>query len=164
MDYEDNLPDVGQWGPAGNKQETLTNALMMTCQIAQRRIVARAQVEIDFNIYNFDSGPGVEDIVREELANLLPRRYCVDAGIINDRSGYTAGDCDIVVRDDIWTPVIKPGATDQSRRFHFPIEGVYAAVEIKQTLGLKGNCSRLRGRSGFAEDNPCLATPPQEAG
>ena len=26
------------------------------------------------------------------------------------------------------------------------------------------NCSRLRGQNRFAEDNPCLAAPPQEAG
>ena len=137
MNYEENLPDVSQWKPDANKQEILKNALMMTCQVAQRRIVARTNAEIEFNINNFDSGLGVEDIVREELANLLPQRYRVDAGIVNDRSGQTAGDCDLAIRDNIWSSVIKLGATDQSRRFHFPIEGLYAAAEIKQTISLK---------------------------
>ena len=115
MNYEENLPDVSQWKPDANKQEILKNALMMTCQVAQRRIVASTNAEIEFNINNFDSGLGVEDIVREELANLLPQRYRVDAGIVNDRSGQTAGDCDLAIRDNIWSSVIKLGATDQCR-------------------------------------------------
>lgn len=137
MVYETNLPDVSQWVPRANQQETLKNALMMTCMVAQRRIVARAEAEIAFNVDNFDSGPGVEDIVREELANLLPQRYRTDGGVINDHLGRTAGDCDIIVRDDVWSPVIKQAATNQSRRAHFPVEGIYAVIEVKQTLGLK---------------------------
>ena len=135
MKWNEDLPDVGVWQPKGSKEGTLRNALMMTCQVAQRRIVARAESEAAFNIENFDSGLGVEDILREELANLLPQRYSVSTGVVNDGCGKTAGECDLLVRDHMWSPVIKPGATAVSRRFHFPIEGIYAAVEIKQTLG-----------------------------
>lgn len=130
-----NLPDVTGWQPAASTEDTLRNALMATCQIAQKRIVARAEAEIRFNIQRFDSGAGVEDIVREELGNLLPKRYLVNAGVVDDREGRTAGDCDILIRDPLWSPVIKPGATARSRRRHFPIEGIYAAAEIKQSLG-----------------------------
>ena len=108
---------------------------MTTCQIAQKRIVAQMDAEIRFNVQNFDSGPGVEDIVREQLASLLPGRYALDAGVVNDRHGRTADDFDLLVCDPLWSPVIKPGATARSRRCHFPIEGLYAAAEIKQTLG-----------------------------
>ena len=131
-----NLPDVTQWQPAASSEDGLRDVLMTTCQIGQRRIVSRAEAEIRFNIQNFDSGPGVEDVVREELANLLPARYSVDAGTVNDRRGRTAGDCDALIRDPLWSPIIKLGATALSRRRHFPIEGIYAAAEIKQTLGL----------------------------
>lgn len=131
-----NPPDVSQWQPAVSSKDNLRNSLMATCRFAQRRIVSRAEAEIHLNIQNFDSGAGVEDIVREELANLLPARYSVDAGVVNDREGRTAGDCDTLIRDPLWSPVIKPGATACSRRRHFPIEGIYAAAEIKQTLGL----------------------------
>lgn len=130
-----NLPDVSAWQPAASSGASLGNALMTTCQIAQRRIVSRAEAEIRFNIQHFDSGAGVEDVVREELGNLLPQRYSVDAGVIDDRGGRTAGDCDVLIRDPLWAPVIKLGATASSRRQHFPIEGIYAAAEIKQTLG-----------------------------
>ena len=135
MKWNEPFPDVSQWQPKRNNEDTLGNALMMTCQVAQRRIVASAEAEIAFNIHSFDSGLGVEEIVREELSNLLPQRYSVAAGVVNDRFGKTAGDCDMVIRDRLWSPVIKLGATTKSRRFHFAIEGIYAAIEIKQTLG-----------------------------
>ena len=72
---------------------------MITCQAAQTRIINEAENERKFNIDNYDSGPGVEDIVRQEVSKLMPRRYCVDAGVVNDQKGQTAGDFDIVVRD-----------------------------------------------------------------
>ncbi len=137
MDWNENLPDVSKWQPNFRKQDTLANALMITCQVAQRRIQAVAKAEIGFNINNFDSGAGVEDIVREELSNLLPNRYSVEAGVVNDHNGKTAGDCDLLVRDSIWSPAVKLPAAKQSRRSHYPIEGVYAVAEIKQTLGFK---------------------------
>ena len=137
MNWDENLPDVGAWEPTSRNIDTLRNALELTCQIAQDRITSRSKSERRFNVHNFDSGSGVEDIVREELANLLPKRYSVDAGVVNDRNGLTAGDCDLIIRDPLWSPAVKLGATDDSRRYHFPIEGVYAIAEIKQTLGYR---------------------------
>jgi hypothetical protein len=97
----------------------------------------RVQNERDFNIDNFDSGPAVEEIVRDELANLLPRRYSVRAGVVVDRDGRTAGDCDVVIFNELWFPSLKEGATPSSRRTYYPIEGAYAILEIKQTLGFR---------------------------
>ena len=137
MPWDKPLPDVETWQPRVTSDNTLRNSLMVTCQFAQARIVARSNAEIRFRVQNFDSGLGTEEIVREELARLLPNRYGVSPGLISDRQGQTAGDCDLIVRDPNWSPVIKPGATSESRRLHFPIEGVYAVTEIKQTLGRK---------------------------
>ncbi len=134
MNWDESLPDVSCWRPIQNNN-TLKSALEITCQLAQHRIQSRSKAEVRFNIFNYDSGSGVEDIVREELSNLFPDRYSIEAGVVNDRHGKTAGDCDLIIRDGIWSPVIKLGATSMSRRYHFPIEGVYAAAEIKQTLG-----------------------------
>ena len=134
--WDEDLPrNVSSWQPVSNNSDTLENALEITCQLAQNRITRRSQAEVRFNVFNYDSGFGVEDIVREELANLLPQRYSVEPGVVNDRCGKTALDCDLIVRDQIWSPAVKLGATSGSRRFHFPIEGVYAVAEIKQTLG-----------------------------
>ena len=135
MNWDKSLPDVSCWQPIQKNNDTLKNALEITCQLAQHRITSRSRAEVRFNIFNYDSGSGVEDIVREELTNLLPDRYSVEAGVVNDRHGKTAGDCDLIVRDRLWSPVIKLGATAISRRFHFPIEGVYSGSEIKQALG-----------------------------
>lgn len=137
MKWHEELPDVSSWQPAGAKQNTLSNALMITCHTAQARILARVKAEIEFNLHNFDSGLDIEAIIRDELSNLLPSRYVVTKGIVSDRSGNTAGEGDLLVRDHLWSSAIKPGATAESRRFHFPIEGVYAAAEVKQTLGYR---------------------------
>jgi hypothetical protein len=137
MKWHERLPDVDAWQPTSVKQNILSNALMITCRTAQIRIMARVKAELEFNLHNFDSGLDVEAIIRDELSNLLPSRYVVTKGILSDRSGSTAGECDLLVRDHLWSSVIKLGATAESRRYHFPIEGVYAAAEVKQTLGFK---------------------------
>ena len=137
MEWNENLPDVSKWQPRNTNQASLSNGLMITCQAIQSRIMSEAENERRFNIDNFDSGPGIEDIVRRELSSLMPLRYCVDAGVVNDANGKTAGDVDVVIKDQIWTNVVKLKATSQSRRSHFPFEAIYAAMEVKQTLGFK---------------------------
>ena len=109
----------------------------MTCQAIQRRIINEATIEEGFNIRNFDAGPALEDIVRQELGKLLPDRYSVDKGVVNDSEGRTTGDCDVLITNRIWAPVVKLGATAESRRVHFPIEAVYSIVEIKRTMGIE---------------------------
>lgn len=137
MRWNRNLPDVSVWSPRAHRSESLRQGLMLSCQAAQARIVSQAEVEIGFNIDHFDSGLGIEDILREELSKLLPDRYSMDAGVVNDHDGLTAGECDVLVRNRTWAPVIKLGATTTSRRFHYPIESIYSAVEVKQTLGFE---------------------------
>ena len=137
MNWNENLPDVTSWQPTQHNDETLKQALEVTCQVAQRRIVSGSQAEVLFNIFNYDSGLGVEDIVRQEFTNLLPHRYSVDFGVISCRHGRNAGDCDLIIRDRSWSPAVKLGAIVTSRRCHFPIEGVYAVAEISQGLGFQ---------------------------
>ena len=137
MNWKDNLPDVGEWQPQSEKSKTLSAALEMTCQAVQSRIINEADIEEGFRINNFDVGPGLEDIVRQELSKLLPSRYSVDAGVVNDKDGKTAGDCDVLITNRIWASVVKLGATPESRRVHFPIEGIYSVVEVKRTLGFE---------------------------
>ena len=134
-EWKENLPDVNKWQPNTARNETLSAGLLLTCQAAQARIVSEAGIERRFNIHNFDSGSGVEDIVRQEFSKLLPNRYAINAGVVNDRDGNTAGEFDILIRDCMWSPAVKLGATPSSRRFHFAIESIYSAIEVKQTLG-----------------------------
>ena len=136
MKWNENLPDPSDWLPKSDPEtkQTLTQALRLTCGAAQQRIIQEAKIERSFNIYQFDSGVGLEDIVRRELRRLLPSRYDVSPGVLNDASGATVGDCDVLINNGMWAPVIKLGATEESRRIHFPIEAIYAIAEIKQTL------------------------------
>ena len=135
MNWRKNLPDVTTWQPLTDRAYVLSAGLEMTCQAIQRRIINEAMIEEAFNIGNYDAGPGLEDIVRQELRRLLPSRYSVDKGVVNDGDGKTAGDCDILITNRIWAPVVKLGATSESRRVHFPVEAVYSIVELKRTLG-----------------------------
>lgn len=100
----------------------------------EARIKAEADIEKKFNINNFDAGPGIEDIVREQFRTLLPDRYAVTPGVVIDRNGDNCGDCDLVIANRFWAPLLKFGATNESRRVHIPVEAVYSVLEVKQTL------------------------------
>lgn len=130
------LPDTTQWQPRSRASDTLKSSFLKRCKWIEDGIRLRVQAEKGMSIDNYDSGLGVEDIIRKELESLLPARYAVRAGVIVDRKGNTGGDFDAVVFNDTWFPQVKSGATEESRRAYLPIDGVYAACEIKQTLDL----------------------------
>ena len=128
------LPDVSEWQPRDSASETLQDAFLKRCLAVEKLIHLRAQAEQDMNIDNFDSGIGVEDIVRDELGKILPSRYSTEHGVLVDRYGKTGGDYDLIVFNESWFPRVRAGATEASRRSYYPIEGAYAVGEIKQTL------------------------------
>jgi hypothetical protein len=128
------LPQTHKWQPRKDKTDTLQEAFLKRCVNLEKKILLKIVQEKEANINNFDSGAGVEDILREELKLLIPKRYDIQAGVINDRLGNTAGDCELIIFNDEWFPSIKAGATPASRRVHLPIEGVYAVCEVKQSI------------------------------
>jgi hypothetical protein len=130
------LPDTNNWLPRDDKTNALKNTFLQTCRSIQARIIAESNIERDFNIDNFDSGPGVEDLCKNQIQLLLPTRYEAMSGVISDQTGRTCGECDIVIVNKQWFPLIKYGATKESRRIHIPVEAVYSVVEVKQTLTL----------------------------
>jgi len=138
------LPDTTQWKPRESASGNLKSAFLHRCIGLEKEIGLRAKLEKGMNIDNFDSGLGVEDIVREALSQLLPRRYSVKAGVITDRDGNTAGDFEVVVFNEQWFPAVKAGATPQSRRVFLPIDGVYAVCEVKQTLDFESLDAALK--------------------
>jgi hypothetical protein len=153
------LPDTAQWQPRSDAVENLRSAFVQRCRAAENVIALKAANERAMNVDNFDSGLGVEDIIRDEIRGILPRRYAVQPGVISDRTGKTAGDVDIAVFNDLWFPTVKAGATPSSRRVHMPIDGVYAVIEAKQTLdyasfdaGMRKlvSCHRLERPATFA--------------
>ncbi len=157
------LPDTSQWLPKSDKRAALRSTFLQTCRSVEARIIAEADIEKNFNINNFDAGPGFEDIVREQFRMLLPDRYAVTPGVIIDSDGDNCGDCDLVIANRIWSPLLKYGATDESRRIHIPVEAVYTVIEVKQTLteaSLDDAMKKLvtykrlkRSRSGYGQIN-----------
>jgi hypothetical protein len=114
--------------------DTLREAFAKRCSAAEESIRIHADYERRMGVHNFDSGIPVEDLVRDEFRRLLPSRYSVRSGIVVDATGYTAGQCDVVVFNDLWFPVVKAGPVESSRHHILPIEGAYAIGEVKQTL------------------------------
>ena len=138
------LPNTVEWQPRETATETLQSAFLETCIAAEKLICLKSQIERNMNVDNFDSGIGLEDIVREEFRKLCPSRYSITSGVINDRDGKTGGDFDLIIFNELWFPQVKAGATAESRRAHFPIDGIYAVGEIKQTLDFQSLDSAMR--------------------
>jgi hypothetical protein len=136
-DARDRPPRVSTWVPKQHPTETLNRAFFRRCDQIEREIISRVAYEKDFNEHAFDSGLAVEEIIRQALRELLPKRYSVQAASVSDSKGYTAGDCDVVIFNDFWFPVVKSGATQESRKVYLPIEGIYAVLEVKQSLTAK---------------------------
>src|SRR6266536_1372121 len=114
------IPDTTKWLPRKDASGNLKDIFYRRCLNSESLILKKLEQEKEFNIDNFDSGPGVEDIIREEFSKILPERYFVTKGIVNDRNGFTAGDQDMIIFNRFWFPYLKSGATQESRRFHFP--------------------------------------------
>jgi hypothetical protein len=138
------LPQVSAWVPKRHPAETIDSAFYRRCHQIEREILSRVAYEKKFNEHAFDSGWTVEEIIRLSLHEVLPRRYAVQAASVSDSKGYTAGDCDVVVFNNLWFPVIKAGPTPESRRVYLPIEGVYAVLEVKQSLTAKSLDDAMR--------------------
>ncbi len=131
---ESKIPDTSTWIPREVASETISSAFRNRCRSIESDILRRAEDERRATLHNYDSGLDVEDILRTELQKLLPKRYSVTNGTVVDRLGKTCGDCDCVVFNDVWFPIVKGPAASGSRRVFLPIEGAYAIGEIKQTL------------------------------
>jgi hypothetical protein len=140
------------WAPTDRSRETLSEAYSKRCGFVEENIVRRAVHERAMNVHAFDSGDGIENLVRSEISALFPKRYGFHPLTLTDRQGRSAGDVDIAVTNDHWFPETKAGTTATARHVQFPIEGVYAAIEVKQTMSMKSlddameklvKCSRL---------------------
>jgi hypothetical protein len=137
-------PNTASWVPKKHPAETLDSAFFRRCRQIEHETLSRVAYEKEFNEYAYDSGWIVEEIVRQSLREMIPRRYAVHAASLGDSKGYTAGDCDAVIFNDLWFPVVKAGPTTESRKVYLPIEGAYAVLEAKQSLTKKSLVDAMR--------------------
>jgi hypothetical protein len=133
MDSDLPIPDPSNWTPRDASQN-LAAVFAAECNGAEEKLLQGLRHEKKFVIDNFDSGLPFESLVRDELKHLLPRRYTVTSGLVLDRHGKTAGNCDVVVFDDRWFSPVKYPASKDAGKPYIPIEGVYGVGEVKQTL------------------------------
>lgn len=85
-------------------------------------------------------GDRVEDLIRDALTALLPRKIGVSKGFVVDSTGAMSDQMDVILYDRLNTPQVPlpEGAYPKGTRV-FPVEATYACGEIKTVL----NSSKL---------------------
>jgi len=81
--------------------------------------------------HNLEKGLGNEQALRSILGTVLPRRLAVTKGKLINEHGDTSKQIDIIVYDALNCPVL---FTDENANQILPIQGAYAAIEVKTTL------------------------------
>ena len=77
-----------------------------------------------------ERGRLLEDVFRDVLRRMLPGRFAIGSGIMINSEGATSSQTDIIIYDTQFNSQI---LTEYSGVL-FPIECVYAAIEVKETL------------------------------
>ncbi len=106
-----------------------------------RGISQQLQAEVNFinNLFQHQGvkGEGNESVLRELLTRFIPKKYSVGTGIVIDRTGKQSRQCDIVIYDSLQYPALLSLASIHL----FPVDIVYATIEVKTTLD-SGECQR----------------------
>jgi hypothetical protein len=103
------------------------------CKRLEEELLLNLKDSKILNLNNFDSGLEAEKILTNTLRKLFPTRYSIYKGILSDRHGCTSGEHDIILFNETWFPLLT-GNDENAHKKYFPIEGVYAIGEVKQTL------------------------------
>ncbi|GGY39180.1 hypothetical protein GCM10011297_10480 [Bacterioplanes sanyensis] len=75
-------------------------------------------------------GDATEKVWIELLSDYLPKRYVVSGGHVVDSKGEYSDQIDIIIYDRQYSPLV----FEQNGEKIIPVESVYAAFEVKQTL------------------------------
>lgn len=129
------IPITQDWTPYRSKSDSLQQVLFDRCKFLEQQILTKASQEKTLNINNFDSGIEIEKIIRESLEEVLPKKFKLTKGYVCDRDGKTSGEHDIVIFNELWFPYLNGNSKNDGRKY-FPIEGIYALGEVKQTLDI----------------------------
>lgn len=101
---------------------------------------SKLQAEFDFLSSQFknrlSAGEAREYVLKELLRNYLPQKLGVGSGMVIDSRGAKSRQIDIVIYDALNTPVMYAADNLQI----FPVECVYAVIEVKSHL----NSSELK--------------------
>lgn len=89
-----------------------------------------AAIRRDFATHRLSAGENREDVVENFLKTHLPRKFGVSSGLIISRDGGFSNQADLVVVDDLNNAPLHGTA----RHKLWPVEAVYALIEVKTTL------------------------------
>lgn len=98
-----------------------------------RQIQSEVEFINDLFIHQGLKGEGNETLIRELLKRFIPKKYGIGTGIVIDRNGKSSKQCDIVIFDNYNYPEI----FTLSNVHIFPVDLVYATIEVKTTLDKK---------------------------
>ncbi len=84
-------------------------------------------------------GEGNETVLRDLLKRFIPKRYGVGTGVVIDRDGNQSNQCDIVIYDTFQYPSLLALTSVHL----FPVDLVYAVIEVKTTLNFKSAMEAL---------------------
>jgi hypothetical protein len=87
----------------------------------------------DLILHQGIKGEGNEAIIRELIKKFIPKKYGVSSGIVVDKNGNSSKQCDIIIFDNYQYPEI----FTLSNIHIFPVDLVYAVIEVKTTLNNK---------------------------
>lgn len=92
----------------------------------------RSEVDNINNLFHHQGvkGEGNETILRELLTKFIPKRFGVGTGIVIDRHGTQSRQCDIIIYDTL----LYPSLLSLTSVHFFPVDIVYATIEVKTTL------------------------------
>jgi hypothetical protein len=97
-------------------------------------IMDQIQIEVDLINSNFNhnglKGEGNENIIKEIIKKSIPAKYGVDTGIVIDKDGNQSKQCDIIIYDKFSHPQLLGLSSVKM----FPVDIVYAVIEVKTTL------------------------------
>ena len=98
--------------------------------VAHEMRAKSASIRRDFASHRLSAGENREDLVQGFLAEHLPKRFGVSAGMVISHDGAFSNQADLVVVDSLNNSPLYGTA----RNHLWPVEAVYSLIEVKTTL------------------------------
>jgi len=105
-------------------------ALREKLRIVSRQLRANVESARVLGSHRGEKGMRTELVLIEFLREMLPGRYGVARGEVVDSTGQVARQCDVVIYDALYSPLLLQSDTSSI----FPAESVYAVIEVKPVL------------------------------
>ncbi len=108
--------------------EPLPEVLAAISRQLNRRLESRV-VDADTINHNLETGLGAENVLREMLRDVLPRRFGVAKGKVTNAAGELSNHLDVIVYDALNYPAL---FLDENDNQILPVESVVAVIEVKR--------------------------------